>query len=91
MNSGTDFYFGLCQHNNLLPVSVVEQIKSDVTTHRILFFTNQCIISGDRHVEISKWFGDLESTFYKHERSPHSDIFRVSNDRTEGCRGKRNL
>ena len=33
----------------------------------------------------SKWFGEVESTFYNHPKSPHRDIFRVSNDRTEGC------
>ncbi|KAG4066874.1 hypothetical protein HA402_012941 [Bradysia odoriphaga] len=66
---------------------VIEQIKKDVTSHRILLFTGQGIIDGARHVEISRWFGDLESTFYKHEKSPHPDVFRVSNDPTEGCRG----
>ncbi|XP_050420728.1 putative dioxygenase Mb0100 isoform X2 [Adelges cooleyi] len=48
---------------------------------------NQGIISGNRHVEISKWFGELESTFYKHPKSPHPDVFRVSNDENEGCTG----
>lgn len=66
---------------------VIEEIRRDVTTHRMLFFKNQGVISGQRHVEISKWFGDLESTFYKHEKSPHPDVFRVSNDEKEGCRG----
>ncbi|KAJ6649171.1 putative dioxygenase [Pseudolycoriella hygida] len=66
---------------------VIEQIKRDVTEHRLLVFPQQGIISGARHVEISKWFGELESTFYKHERSPHPDVFRVSNDGNEGCRG----
>ena len=44
-------------------------------------------MSGDRHVEISRWFGELESTFYKHHKSPHPDVFRVSNDEEEGCTG----
>ena len=35
--------------------------------------------------EISEWFGTIESTFYDHPKAPHRDIFRVSNDRTEGC------
>lgn len=38
-------------------------------------------------VRISGWFGDLESTFYKHPHSPHPDVFRVSNDRQHGCTG----
>uniref|UniRef100_A0A0A9XNV9 Alpha-ketoglutarate-dependent sulfonate dioxygenase n=1 Tax=Lygus hesperus TaxID=30085 RepID=A0A0A9XNV9_LYGHE len=66
---------------------VIERIKQDVTKFRLLIFKDQGVISGDRHVEISKWFGDLESTFYKHPRSPHPDVFRVSNDEEEGCTG----
>nr|CAD7424505.1 unnamed protein product [Timema monikensis] len=66
---------------------VITQIKKDVTEHRILVFKDQGIINGDRHVEISRWFGELESTFYKHPRSPHPDVFRVSNDASEGCTG----
>lgn len=52
-----------------------------------MIFKNQGIISGSRHVEISRWFGELESTFYKHPKSPHPDVFRVSNDKNEGCTG----
>ncbi|VVC41405.1 Hypothetical protein CINCED_3A020741 [Cinara cedri] len=66
---------------------IIEQIRKDVTEHRILIFKDQGVISGERHVEISRWFGDLESTFYKHSRSPHPDVFRVSNDENEGCTG----
>lgn len=66
---------------------VIEAIKKDVTKHRLLLFSNQGIISGERHVEISKWFGELESTFYKHPKSPHPDVFRVSNNKLEGCTG----
>lgn len=102
--------------------------------HRLLIFRDQGVVSGDRHVEISNWFGPCESTFYKvrrhlrlppvgsthaaavcssqrchavlnrqqsdctatlpppptlrqHPRSPHPDVFRVSNDRLEGCTG----
>lgn len=64
---------------------VIEKIKKDVHEHVLLIFKNQGIVSGERHVEISKWFGDLESTFYKHPRSPHPDVFRVSNNEEEGC------
>ena len=73
--------------NNDVPSEVINQIKQDVHEHRILVFRNQGAVSGQRHVEISKWFGELESTFYKHPKSPHPDVFRVSNDETEGCRG----
>jgi len=68
-------------------LEVIEQIRKDVTKHKILIFKNQGIINGDRHVEISRWFGELESTFYKHPKSPHPDVFRVSNDKNEGCTG----
>lgn len=65
-----------------------EQIKKDVTEHRILVFKDQGTITAPRHVEISKWFGKLEVTFYQHPRSPHPEVFRVSNDHNEGCTGR---
>ncbi|KAL5017587.1 hypothetical protein ScPMuIL_007176 [Solemya velum] len=79
----------VCDINLNEPVSdeIVEEIKKAVHKHRILVFKNQGVISGDRHVEISRWFGEPESTFYKHPKSPHPDVFRVSNDEDEGCRG----
>ncbi|ELT87502.1 hypothetical protein CAPTEDRAFT_225369 [Capitella teleta] len=61
--------------------------ENDVHKHRMLIFRDQGSVEGERHVEISKWFGELESTFYKHHRSPHPDVFRVSNDKNEGCTG----
>ena len=64
---------------------MIDRFRSDVHKYRLLIFKNQNSISGQRHVEISKWFGDLESTFYKHPKSPHPDVFRVSNNREEGC------
>lgn len=67
--------------------SVIDDIRRDITIHKMLFFRNQGVISGNRQVEISKWLGELESTFYKHEKSPNPDVFRVSNDEKEGCRG----
>ncbi|XP_002736252.1 alpha-ketoglutarate-dependent taurine dioxygenase-like [Saccoglossus kowalevskii] len=70
---------------NPLPENVIETIKKDVTEHRILIFKNQRNISPDKHVEIGRWFGELESTsFYKHPKSPSLNIFRVSNDASEG-------
>ena len=45
------------------------------------------MITGQRQVDISKWFGALESTFYKHPKSPHPDVFRVSNNEEDGCTG----
>lgn len=45
------------------------------------------VLAQNAQVRISRWFGALESTFYKHPHSPHPDIFRVSNDRQHGCTG----
>ena len=75
---------GLDLNSNVSPEAIA-QIKADVHRHGMVIFKNQTPISGDRHVEISRWFGELESTFYKHPKSPHPDVFRVSNDRTQGC------
>jgi taurine dioxygenase len=50
-------------------------------------FRGQGVVSGERQVAISRWFGELESTFYKHPLSPHPDVFRVSNDPSQGCTG----
>ncbi|KAL4450231.1 hypothetical protein ABPG77_010900 [Micractinium sp. CCAP 211/92] len=69
------------------PEATVEAIKEDVLRHRLLVFRDQGIVSGDRQVAISRWFGPLESTFYKHPLSPHPDVFRVSNDPAQGCTG----
>ncbi|XP_059151579.1 alkylsulfatase-like [Physella acuta] len=64
----------------------IADIKHLLTKHCLLIFKNQGKISGKDHVRISRWLGDLESTFYKHPRSPDPDVFRVSNDEREGCR-----
>ena len=66
---------------------IIEQIKKDVHKYRIMIFRDQGNVSGKRHVEISKWFGELDSTFYRHPQSPDLDVFRVSNDDSEGCTG----
>lgn len=56
--------------------------------HRVLVFREQGVISGQRQVDVSQWFGPCESTFFKHPKSPHPDIFRVSNSDLEGCTGQ---
>ena len=67
---------------------VIKQIKRDVTKYRILVFRNQGKIHGDRHVEIARWFGEIDNvTFAKHPKSPNINVFRVSNDPHEGCTG----
>lgn len=68
-----------------LPTELVQKIKDDMNTYRVLVFKGQGKMSGKRQVQISQQLGEIESTFYKHHRSPHPDIFRVSNDENEGC------
>ena len=63
---------------------VLQSIIEDVKKHRILVFKDQGIVSPERHLEIGRWFGQIESTFYDHPKSPLRDIFRVSNDEEEG-------
>jgi len=64
---------------------IIHQIIKDVEEHKIVVFKKQGNITPERHLEIGLWFGEIESTFYNHDKSPHRDIFRVSNDRAEGC------
>lgn len=70
-----------------LPADLVARIKDDMKKYRVLVFKDQGRLSGERQVQISQQLGTIESTFYKHPKSPHPDIFRVSNDETEGCVG----
>lgn len=64
---------------------VIEKIKKDVYEYVLLIFKNQGIVSGERYVEISKWFGDLEFIFYKYFRLLYFDVFCVLNNEEEGC------
>jgi len=68
-----------------LPQPVLDELRRDVHKNCILVFRNQGILSGKRQVQISRWFGELDSTFYRHPKLPDPDVFRVSNDSTEGC------
>ena len=63
---------------------VIEMIREDVTKHRLLVFKNQHNLTAEQHLLVGRWFGEIESTFYDHPKSPHRDIFRVSNDKSEG-------
>lgn len=62
----------------------IRQLKQDMAEYRVLLFRKQNL-SGERQVSISKSLGTVESTFYKHPKSPHPDVFRVSNNEAEGC------
>ena len=69
---------------NLQDKNFIRQLKEDLIQHRFVLFRNQHL-TGQRQVEISNVLGRVESTFYKHPKSPHPDIFRVSNSEEEGC------
>ena len=73
--------------NDQVSQDVIDQIKEDIHKYRIMIFRDQGKVSGTRHVEISKWFGELDSTFRRHPVSPDLDVFRVSNDGSEGFTG----
>lgn len=68
-----------------LPEAVLRQLKADVAKYRVVVLKDQGQVPGDVQVEFSRTLGEVESTFSKHPRSPHPDIFRVSNSRAEGC------
>ena len=78
---------GFDLHHDNVSVQDKEKIIELVNKYRLVVFRNQGVLSGDKQVEISTWFGELESTFYKHPCSPHPDVFRVSNDPAHGCTG----
>eukprot|EP01068_Selenidium_serpulae_P002767 Selendium_serpulae@DN265_c0_g1_i1.p1 len=70
----------------LTTTDLVREVKADLRDHRLLLFRGQHF-TGARQVQISSFLGELKSTFYKHKKSPHPDIFRVSNCEDEGCTG----
>ena len=73
--------------NDEVSQDVIEQIKYDIHKYRIMIFRDQGKVSGKRQVEISKWFGELDSIFHHHPKSPDSNVLRVSNDESEGATG----
>lgn len=70
---------------------LVEKIKKLVHEHRIVVFRDQGEVSGEKQVEISKWFGSIDGTVFEgdplftHPKCPHPDVHRISNDPEEGC------
>ena len=70
---------------DLTGTEFITHLKHDLIKHRCVLFRNQSNLSGQRQVDISNALGTVESTFYKHPKSPHPDVFRVSNDEDEGC------
>lgn len=83
-------HFGASVRGVDLNVPQSEQVRAEIRDllymHRLLVFKDQGKVSAESQLEVSRWFGGIESTFFKHPRSPHPDVFRVSNDEAEGCR-----
>ena len=46
-----------------LTEALVQQIRKDVTIHRILIFRGQGLVPPSRQLEIGRWFGEIESTY----------------------------
>jgi taurine dioxygenase len=91
LKSLTRFFGAQASGVNLATVDLsnghfIYQLKQDLVQHRFLLFRDQ-ELTASRQVEISNKLGTVESTFYKHPKSPHPDVFRVSNDENEGCTG----
>lgn len=70
-----------------LNAQLFSKIKEDLVEYRVLIFKGQNRMTPNQQIEVSRGLGKIESTFYKHPKSPHPDIFRVSNDESEGCTG----
>ncbi|GAB5364151.1 hypothetical protein AAMO2058_000944100 [Amorphochlora amoebiformis] len=70
---------------NRIRKETLKRLEQDLWNHRLLYFTDQGKLSAETQLQISRHFGEIHSTFYKHPKSPHPDIFRVSNDEKEGC------
>uniref|UniRef100_A0A0G4GXI3 TauD/TfdA-like domain-containing protein n=1 Tax=Chromera velia CCMP2878 TaxID=1169474 RepID=A0A0G4GXI3_9ALVE len=68
-----------------LPQKTVDALVEDTHRYGMLLFRGQGRLSAEVQLAVSRWFGEVQSTFSKHPKSPHPDIFRVSNDRREGC------
>lgn len=66
---------------------IIKALNEVVFRHRLVVFRDQDVVAAHDQVEISKWFNPLECTFYKHPMSPHPEVFRVSNDPSQGCTG----
>ena len=52
----------------------IAMIKEDVALYRLMVFREQGLVSGERQVEISHWFGELDCPFDKHPSSPHPEV-----------------
>lgn len=63
---------------------VIAGIKTAIHQHRLLLFRNQTEPSGDRHVEIAKWFGNIDLNFPGHRKSPSPEVYRMSNRWKDG-------
>ena len=70
-----------------IPDCVIDEIKCDIIKHKLLLFRDQDVLSEDRQIIVSRWFGEIDVRGYdQHPKSPSPLILRVSNDEVEGFR-----
>lgn len=73
-------------HNNKLDHCLIHTLKQDLNFYKILFFKNNNPISAELHREIMQAFGQI-IPWGTHPKSPHPDIYRISNNPKEGFVG----
>lgn len=79
------------KEKELFDESFIETVKKLVHQHRVVIFKDQGEISGERHVQMSRLFGNLDGTVFEgdplfsHPKCPHPCVHRISNDPEEGC------
>jgi alpha-ketoglutarate-dependent taurine dioxygenase len=57
--------------NGQIDKNTISQIKDAVTKHRLIVFRNQGNISGERMLQIAKWFGKIQTPAMEpHPKSP---------------------
>ena len=67
---------------------VASHLRDLLDTHGLLVLRNQRLDPG-QHLALAQWFGPVFPLppRFQHEKSPHTNILRVSNDATEGFTG----
>ena len=64
------------------------KIQEDLAIHKVLIFKNQGVLSPERQLAITRWFGDIETAgFVQHPKCPSRELLRVANDDSEGFTG----
>jgi len=53
-----------------VPQSTIDQIRRDVHQYRLLIFKQPGPVPAEAQLRVSRWFGQVQSTFYRHPASP---------------------